>query len=567
MDRKMGSILSKLKRKLINKYTLFILFLLVYMYILRSIDSIHSSRYHFRLEIPFVLYLYYIFNLILRRGKWKPYIAAIPIILAYALYDLYYIIFGRIFRIIEFKELPELIDVLPISYIAPSIMFVIFPLCIFILSIDRKRYQQLLISAAPIFFLILIIEIYPNIFLNSFNKISKEVSNWSDIDNVDFNGRFMMLFYQESKRKMAYIKTLSYRNLDKYDKHEIIDNIDKNGNKKNIHLIVLESFLDPSLLKGVDFTKDPKHKKFVSLFGDNAGFSISPVFGGFTAQAEFELLCGVPAFHELSSVEFNVFTGSKIYCMPRILEKVGYKTIASNSYKPNLYNTIPAYKSIGFSKIYFPKEYAMGKKTYLSIEDITDEKFMFDGILFKQNIEFVSNLIKEDPKQPILNYVLGQYGHFPHEINENKRPSVIETITEHPDEQLSRFVNQYYYRTEAIAEFVNKLIEVDPGAIIIIVSDHLPPLIDGVKSYTKLKYLVNIDDSIYYNRILIIENGKPVKYNILHHYDIPDLIFNYLTDGKHCLKNECNIFEVKKEKLEYFDDYMNIMAHAVDIKR
>jgi hypothetical protein len=34
------------------------------------------------------------------------------------------------------------------------------------------------------------------------------------------------------------------------------------------------------------------HPDFERLFGKKIGFSVSPVFGGKTSQAEFEVLCG-----------------------------------------------------------------------------------------------------------------------------------------------------------------------------------------------------------------------------------------------------------------------------------
>ncbi len=73
--------------------------------------------------------------------------------------------------------------------------------------------------------------------------------------------------------------------------------------------------------------------------------------------------------------------------------------------------------------------------------------------------------------------------------------------------------------------------------------------------------------SIYHNRVLIIENGKAVKYNTIYHYDIPDIIFNYITDGKYCLGKKCDFLNNKEkiniDKTKYYDKYMKIIAHAM----
>ncbi|HHO46968.1 MAG TPA: hypothetical protein ENN06_00675 [Desulfobacteraceae bacterium] len=100
------------------------------------------------------------------------------------------------------------------------------------------------------------------------------------------------------------------------------------------------------------------------------GLSISPVFGGATAQAEFELLCGVPAMRELSGVEFNVFTGADTPCLPNILGKSGYHAVATNGFRPDFFNSPNAYEGIGFDKAYYPKEYAPAMESYLSLGDV-----------------------------------------------------------------------------------------------------------------------------------------------------------------------------------------------------
>ena len=64
---------------------------------------------------------------------------------------------------------------------------------------------------------------------------------------------------------------------------------------RNVHMIVLESFWDPALLKAAGLSEDPVDPAFRRLWAQ-AGHSraLSPVFGGYTANAEFEALCGFP---------------------------------------------------------------------------------------------------------------------------------------------------------------------------------------------------------------------------------------------------------------------------------
>jgi len=124
---------------------------------------------------------------------------------------------------------------------------------------------------------------------------------------------------------------------------------------RNLHIVVLESFLNPEWFTKLKFNIGHAHPDFKALIGNSIGIMRSPAFGGNTSQAEFEILCGVPAFGAIDGNEFNTFSGSETYCMPHILKQAGYTTIASQSFRPDFYNSALAYKSMGFSEIYFPK--------------------------------------------------------------------------------------------------------------------------------------------------------------------------------------------------------------------
>jgi hypothetical protein len=203
--------------------------------------------------------------------------------------------------------------------------------------------------------------------------------------------------------------------------------------------------------------------------------------------------------------------------------------------------------------------------SYFSAGDVTDEFFMYDGDLFAQNLAFVGDWMRHNPGKPLLNYIMTVYGHTPHLINLDKRPKVVEIsgMGKLPDDQLERAVNQYYYRTEVIAAYVQELVRIDPHSIIILVSDHLPSLTYGPNTYADLHYLDNTKDSIHLNRIYIVENGRPIRYDPIHHYDVPRIILGYLTQNKvrHTLSLNA---ENHADPAHQREQYMTVMAHAMD---
>lgn len=558
-----------MKQLLVNRYVIFLSLLLAYTEIIQNFGGLPSFRDAWRFEIPLVLYLYFALNLILRQFRWKPLVAAAPIVLFYIGADVYFILFGRLPHIVELAELSELFRVFPLYLVIPLSLLLGLPVVAFLSCIDLRRMRPVAIGLLPLLALTLTIEFASTLFMETFEKTQGEIVFYSDVFSTRNNGRLSMMLYNEARRKCYLEKIAGYRGNSVYRKefNRSVGAVKGASDKRNIHMVVLESFLDPTLLQGAQFSRRPIDPSFDELFQKKGGFSISPVFAGGTAQAEFEVLCGVPALRELSGVEFNVFTGSKTYCLPNILTQGGYDTTASNAFVPDFFNSTKAYTGMGFDKTYYPQEYASARETYLSTGDVTGENYVFDGVLFAENLEFIAKKIKENPEKPIFNYINSIYGHLPHDINYDKRPKVVEMQGPIKDEQLERSANQYFYRTQAVATFVKGLIAVDPKSLIILVSDHLPPLSYGPNTYHDLNYLGGVNDAIHLNRIFIIENGRAVQYSTIHHFDVPKIVLNYVTKGQYCQGHACNFKSDDEPAIgqtgEHHDEYMSIMAQAM----
>ena len=544
-----------------NRYFAFFVFIVALAEVLSRMSGLSGIRSHLRTEGPILIGLYWALDFVLRPRKVSPFVAAFPIVVIYTGYDLFYLYWGNVFKAVDVQNLPELLKVLPLSWKVALLLALGLPVVLVLCFIHYRRYRRVLWMGALAALLVGTVDLRPGVVLSALDWAGFQVAEWSDAESVNQNGRFTTMLYFEARRRQALFETATYRNRGNYEMEvrAAADLIRKHGNHRNVHLVVLESFVDPTLFGAVSYSKDPRHPDFAELVGDRQGFSISPVFGGESAQAEFEVLCGVPALQKLSQIEFDDFTGEATGCMPGILGQAGYSTIVSNAFEPNYFNGTKAYTGIGFEKVYFPREYGSANPTYLTARNVSDdEQYMFDGDLFDQNLAFIAQTWHDSPGRPILNYVLGTYGHEPHDIDTEKRPLVLSVSSPHRDEQLLRAVNQYWYRTQAIAHYLRALIKLDPKSLIIIVSDHLPPLDRGLRSYNDFRYLDNIQDSTHLNRILVVENGKVVRYKTIHHYDVPSLIYDYLTSNAFCAQARCVLSDTEQKQ-----KYMSLMARAV----
>lgn len=542
------------------RYPVFLVFMAVLSEVLGRVSELSPLRSHLRIELPLLLALYWLLGFALRPGKLSPYVAALPLVVLYVTCDVFFLAYGDVARIVDLKAVPELLKVLPWLEKAGAAAAIGVPIALLLAFMDYRRYKRVLVVAALAVLATLSVELAPNAVLWALDLAQLNVDTYSDAQSVNDNGRFTMAVFFEAARRTAVKEMAAYRQRSDYDRQvrATANFIQQNGNRHNVYVVVLESWVDPTLFRGVTFSKDPRHPDFKQLVGDNQGFSISPVFGGGTAQAEFEVLCGVPALEELSEIEFDDFTGHPAGCMPGILHQAGYATYVTNSYYPDYFNSTKAYTGIGFDKLYFPVEYARDRQSYLTLRNASDdETYLFDGDLFRQNLAFVARTLRENPGQPILNYVLTMYGHEPHDMDKNRRPLVLDMKAPHDDQQLLRAANQYWYRTQAIAGYIRGLIQLDPNSLIVLVSDHLPPLDEGTKSYKDFRYLDNSADSMHMNRIVVVENGTVVRHQTLHHYDIPALIYGYLTGEKFCAENQCDLKSDQRK-----DKYMLLISRA-----
>lgn len=540
---------------MLNRYFFFLCAFTAYLIILRQMRGLPVCFPMFFTEGPLVLAIYWYCVRILRPVKSRNVLAALPVFLIYAVHDAYYHGYGEMFRLAYLHDAALLLEALPAGYCAVLLAVFALPCALFLFYVDwRRKYRHLAAAALAAGLWLL----FPGVFVRAFAAINTLPHDWDDYANASDRGRLTVMLNREALRRFALHGLAKFRDGKDFlrDAREQSDFIRKYGSGRNVHLVMLESLLDPALFRGLGLSHDPYHPDFRKFFGGNMGFSVSPVFGGETPQAEFELLCGAPAYKRLYSMEFNGFTGAPVQCLPNVLRGAGYRTVASHPYVPQWNNYLRAYPALGFGEMYFPKRYFNGP-TYFSIKGVSPaEGLLFDGDLFRQTSDFL-----EKSKGPLFDYIVGIYGHFPFRLDAKLRPPFIAMTA--GGQQLVRVVNQFYYRTQAISEFVRRTVKREPKCLIIMVGDHLPSVDGGVETYRQLRYLPESADPVHTTRILIVKDGKPVKYPVLRHSDIPAVIADYLTGGKYCKKWRCAYMGNPPAEEESLSRYMHIMADGV----
>jgi len=238
---------------------------------------------------------------------------------------------------------------------------------------------------------------------------------------------------------------------------------------RNLHVFVLESFFDPASLGEKWVPEDPLPEDFRQLWQEtDHSTALSPVFGGYTANAEFEVLCGFPVTR--NAVFFEGWLRHAAPCLPATLSTLGYTTVASHPNVPGFWNRTHAYHLIGFDD-------------YLSKGDF-DLSDSVDNLLLDHSMysQVFNKIEHEEYPGPIFNYMLTFHGHLPYPGGNANYPDRVSAGQE--SGLLHGYLNQIWYKSRDLMKRLALLREQDPDALIVIFGDHLPFLGPNYGIYT-----------------------------------------------------------------------------------
>jgi phosphoglycerol transferase MdoB-like AlkP superfamily enzyme len=293
---------------------------------------------------------------------------------------------------------------------------------------------------------------------------------------------------------------------------------------RNVHVILLETFWDPSVLEAAKFSRDPFDERFRALWKASGNTrALVPVFGGYTANSEFEALCGFPVTQDW--VFFEARLRNKSPCLPRALQELGYTTLASHPNVAAFWNRVNAYDRAGFNLYWSAKDFRL---------DDMNGDFLGDASLYAQVLEKIDPLLETET--PTLNYIVTFFGHLEYPLNES-RPKMVEVRGKGVDPVVERYANTVYYKSKELMAFLDELRARDPDAVIVLFGDHLPFLGGNFDAYAQSGVLAASRDAFndemfrdQYSTPLIVIDGRngPLKLGAVPLYRLPSIVLALL---------------------------------------
>ena len=286
---------------------------------------------------------------------------------------------------------------------------------------------------------------------------------------------------------------------------------------RNVHIVLEESFWDPAPLTAAGLKQSPLDPRFLALW-DQAGRSttLSPAFGGQTANAEFEVLCGFPLAQ--AAVRFEQPLKDDLPCLPRLLGQMGYRSLASHPNNPGFWNRQASYDRLGFETFWSLDDFAQDDMTSI---------FLSDASLHRQVREKIA---ATKDSRPVFDYTVTYYGHWLYDLDE-KRPHAIETETS--VEELDRYVSVVHWKSRDMMDAVEAWRREDPDSLIIVFGDHLPLLGQNYAGYAESGFLGGADaqsqlDGTATPLLVIDGRNGPLPLGAMPMYRLPDLILGLL---------------------------------------
>ncbi|MDA1951365.1 LTA synthase family protein [Bacillus cereus] len=400
----------------------------------------------------------------------------------------------------DFTQITHMQSVIPMvmDYFSWSYIFVIIVsivACI-VAGIYMRRYIQnvkihLGIRALLVVGSIFVLYAYGNFantFMNKvFQKSGVDFVLWNQNENYASNGFVLGFISNLDTTVMEKPKNYSKENM-----LQIANDIKKQysgnvGNQKkkekpNIIFVMSESFWDPTKVTNLSFSEDPVPNLHHYIENFPGGQTISPTFGGNTANVEFEALTSYSmSLLKPGSIPYQqVITNKKeIPSIPTALKKEGYYTSAIHSFGRTFFKRDDVYKVLGFDK--FNAEDTMENV------DI-DGDYISDLAMSK---EIIAEL--EEQKQPTFIHAVTMQNHFP--FTEGRFGENLIEISglenEESKGELETYTEGLRRSDEALQYLIEQLDNLDRPTLLVFFGDHLPSLGTNKSFYKENGYITN----------------------------------------------------------------------------
>lgn len=279
--------------------------------------------------------------------------------------------------------------------------------------------------------------------------------------------------------------------------------------KPNIIVIMSESLYDTDHFDNVEVDTDVMSVMH-GLQAEYGGGSLAvDIFGGGTANTEYEFLTGLGHKYYAGNLMYNHFIQNGQMSMVGYMNQLGYQTVAIHPYKETFFNRKQVYDDFGFDETYFKENMRYTDDLFdvnISDESLTKEIIArYEDNRAKRDAPFFNFSVSVGAHKPCLEYDKGEPYVYDQKVSVLPKNGNFDATS---SRDIQRYYNAVYDANTAFEELVSYFSKVSEPTVILLFGDHAPPLSDS--AYSELTVEPLSDEELYQTPIVTWNNyGLP----------------------------------------------------------
>ena len=250
------------------------------------------------------------------------------------------------------------------------------------------------------------------------------------------------------------------------------------------------------------------------------GYAYSSVFGGTTANSEYEFLTGnTTAFLPAGTVPYHMYISNHEPGLARQMGDLGYRTVAMHPYYSSGWNRVAVYEDMGFDEQYFLEDFSYTEDDL--IREYLSDRADYENLIARYEAK------EEGESLFLFNVTMQNHSGYTGEWTNLPREVWLTGEYEGKFDTVDQYLNLVYQSDQALEELISYFSQVEEPTMICLFGDHQPQV-----------------DTEFYNAVLggevdfldaaAAQKKQMVPFLIWANYDIPEaqgveLSLNYLS--------------------------------------
>lgn len=239
---------------------------------------------------------------------------------------------------------------------------------------------------------------------------------------------------------------------------------DPDGKKPNVIVIMNESYADFDHL-GEELRTNQPVTPFADALEENTirGYALTSIFGGTTANAEFEFLTGFSMANvPEGSCPYQQYINADTFSIARVLKELGYRTFATHPYLSSGWNRTNVYPKLGFDEMTFEEDYPY-------------QQMLREFISDREMYGYVMDVLTQKGEEPLFLFGITMQNHGDYNYTgDNYQQKIFLEGYEGQHPMAEQYLNLLHESDKAMEDFFGRLEDYPEDTIVLFFGDHFP---------------------------------------------------------------------------------------------